>query len=117
MMASLLVGLGPSILRPCTGVPEILQSGNLLTTGNPGMIFPWSSNQYSHSAWGTSSCWKGWAAITTGVAELFGAGRVVYPIGAGLLAWGLYGYRTLWVTMWTGLAALRKMERDHPEDR
>lgn len=59
----------------------------------------------------------GWAAITTGVAELFGAGRVVYPIGAGLLAWGLYGYRTLWVTLLTGLAALRKMERDHPEDR
>ncbi len=59
----------------------------------------------------------GWAAITAGVAELFGAGRVVWPIGAGLLAWGLYGYRTLWVTMWTGLAALRKMKREHPEDR
>lgn len=59
----------------------------------------------------------GWAAITVGVAELFGAGRVVYPIGAGLLAWGLYGYRTLWTTLWAGLAALRKMEREHREDR
>ena len=59
----------------------------------------------------------GWAAITTGVAELFGAGRVVYPIGAGLLAWGLYGYRTLWLTLWIGLVALRKTEREHPEDR
>ncbi len=59
----------------------------------------------------------GWAAITVGVAELFGAGRVVYPIGAGLLAWGLYGYKTLWITLWSGLAALRKMEREHPEDR
>ncbi len=59
----------------------------------------------------------GWAAITVGVAEMFGAGRVVYPIGAGLLAWGLYGYRTLWITVWTGLAALRKKEREHPEDR
>ena len=59
----------------------------------------------------------GWAAITTGVAELFGAGRVVYPIGAGLLAWGLYGYKTLGLTLWIGLVALRKMEREHPEDR
>ncbi len=59
----------------------------------------------------------GWAAVTAGVAELFGAGRVVWPIGAGLLAWGLYGYRTLWVTVWYGLVALRKTEREHPEDR
>ena len=59
----------------------------------------------------------GWAAVTAGVAELFGAGRVVWPIGAGLLAWGLYGYRTLGITLWRGLAALRKMEREHPEDR
>ena len=59
----------------------------------------------------------GWAAITAGLAEMFDAARVVWPIGAGLLAWGLYGYRTLCVTMLTGLAALRKMERDHPEDR
>ena len=59
----------------------------------------------------------GWTAVTAGVAELFGAGRVVWPIGAGLLAWGLYGYRTLWITVWHGLAALRKMEREHPEDR
>ncbi len=59
----------------------------------------------------------GWAAVTAGVAELFGAGRVVWPIGAGLLAWGLYGYRTLWVTVWYGLVALRKMKREHPEDR
>lgn len=59
----------------------------------------------------------GWAAVTFGLAELFGAGRVVWPIGAGLLAWGLYGYRTLWITVWHGLAALRKMEREHPGDR
>ena len=57
------------------------------------------------------------AAITFGVAELFGAGRIVWPIGAGLLAWGLYGYRALWLTMWHGLAALRKMPRENPEDR
>lgn len=59
----------------------------------------------------------GWAAITAGVAEMFGAGRVVWPIGAGLLAWGLYGYKALWITMWHGLAALRKREREHREDR
>lgn len=59
----------------------------------------------------------GWAAVTAGVAELFGAARVVWPIGAGLLAWGLYGYRTLWITVWFGLVALRKMKREHPEDR
>jgi hypothetical protein len=59
----------------------------------------------------------GWAAVTAGVAELFGAGRVVWPIGAGLLAWGLYGFRTLWITVWLGLAALRKRPREHPEDR
>lgn len=59
----------------------------------------------------------GWAAVTAGVAELFGAGRVVWPIGAGLLAWGLYGFRTLWITLWMGLAALRKTKIEHPEDR
>ena len=59
----------------------------------------------------------GWAAVTAGVAELFGAAGVVWPIGAGLLAWGLYGYRTLWLTVWYGLVALRKMRREHPEDR
>ncbi len=59
----------------------------------------------------------GWTAVTAGVAELFDAGRVVWPIGAGLLAWGLYGYQTLWITIRYGLAALRKMEREHPEDR
>ena len=59
----------------------------------------------------------GWAAVTAGMAELFGAGRVVWPIGAGLLAWGLYGYKALGLTVWIGLAALRKLEREHPEDR
>ncbi len=59
----------------------------------------------------------GWAAVTAGVAEMFGAGRVVWPIGAGLLAWGLYGFRTLWLTVWFGLAGLRKMKREHREDR
>lgn len=58
----------------------------------------------------------GWAAVTAGIAEMFGAGRVVWPIGAGLLAWGLYGYKALWLTVWYGLVALRKMKREHPED-
>ena len=58
----------------------------------------------------------GWAAVTAGVAEAFGAGRVVWPIGVGVLALGLYGFRPLWITLWFGLAALRKTKREHPED-
>ncbi len=59
----------------------------------------------------------GWAAVTAGVAELFGAGRVVWPIGAGLLAWGLYGFRALWLTMWYGLAGLREMAEKQRRER
>lgn len=59
----------------------------------------------------------GWVALTFGVAELFGAGRIVWPIFAGLLAWGLYGFKTIGITMWLGLAALRKKKVEHQGDR
>ena len=65
ILASLFVGLGPCIPRPWIDAPRALQSGIFLTVGNPGMIFPWSSNQYSHSALGASVWPRGWAAMRT----------------------------------------------------
>lgn len=58
----------------------------------------------------------GWAAVATGLAELTGAPTVVWPVAAGAFALGLFGYRRLWLTLWLGLDALRKVKRESPDD-
>ena len=58
----------------------------------------------------------GWAAVSTGLAELTGAPEVVWPITSGAFALGLFGYRRLWLTLWIGLDALSKVKRDSPDD-
>lgn len=58
----------------------------------------------------------GWAAVATGMVELTGAPAVVWPLAVGLLAWGLFGYRRLWTTLWLGLDTLRRLKRENRDD-
>ena len=58
----------------------------------------------------------GWAAVAAGMAELTAAPAVVWPVAAGLLAWGLFGYRRLWTTLWLGLDTLRRVKRENRDD-
>lgn len=58
----------------------------------------------------------GWSGVALGLAELTGAPAVVWPIAAGALVLGLFGYKRLWVILWLGLDALSKVKRESPDD-
>ncbi len=57
----------------------------------------------------------GWAVVTAGVAEI-GAARIVWAISSGLFALGLFGYKPLGITLWLGLAVLKRTPRETRED-
>ena len=71
---------------------------------------------WRHAAPMPTLLFLGWLALTAGVAEI-GAPRVVWPISAGLFAWGLYGFRPIGTTFWLGVNTLKHIQRRDREDR
>lgn len=70
---------------------------------------------WRRSSRGPTLLFLGWAAVTTGLAELVGRPAIIWPLSAGLLALGLFGLRRLGITLWRGLEALERMTRDDLE--